>query len=67
MSIEARVRQQLDPIIRDSHLMVLEAVKEGKDLDWLERSVLKSLLDGELRYCDEVAVKVQEMRKSGEL
>lgn len=64
---ERTARQRLDPIIKDSHMMVLAKVQSGESLDWLERSVLKGITQREVGLSEEVEQLVQQLKDSGKL
>ena len=59
--------QRKDPVIRDAQLEVLGKVRSERELDWLEKAVLRGILGGRVGMCQEVKDLVKEMKASGEL
>lgn len=64
---ERMERQRLDPVIKDAQLDVLEKVRSGGKLDWLERNVIEAILGNRIGMCQEVEDMVREMKEKGEL
>ncbi len=54
-------------IIKDAHMMVLDKIRSGDELNWLDRNVLEGLLGERIAISEEVKTLVKEMKAKGEL
>ena len=65
MPNKTKGQEMTSKIIRDAHMFVLDKVRSGEALDWLDKNVLQALLDNRIEVLEEVQAVVLEMKGSG--